>query len=62
MTRLTKVLGIAGLASVYLMQTPCTFAQHGFSILPSFTELTGINLTATIAGFFSGLTGGITGT
>lgn len=35
MTRFLKVLGVAGLASVYLMQAPCTFAQHGFSIIPN---------------------------
>jgi hypothetical protein len=35
MTRLVKILSVAGLASVYLMQAPCTFAQHGFSIIPN---------------------------
>jgi hypothetical protein len=35
MTRFIKVLVLTGLTSVYLMQTPCTFAQHGFSIIPN---------------------------
>lgn len=35
MTRLLKTLGIAGAASVSLMQVPCTFAPHGFSIVPN---------------------------
>lgn len=35
MTRLIKILSVAGLSSVYLMQTACTFAQHGFSIIPN---------------------------
>jgi len=35
MTRFFKVLVVAGLSSVYLMQTPCTFAGHGFSIIPN---------------------------
>jgi len=35
MTRLMKILSVAGFASVYLMQTPCTFEQHGFSIIPN---------------------------
>lgn len=36
MTRLAKILSAAGLASVYLMQTPCTFEKigGGFSVLP----------------------------
>jgi hypothetical protein len=35
MTRLMKILSVAGLSSVYLMQAPCTFADHGFSIVPN---------------------------
>jgi hypothetical protein len=35
MTRLVKILGVAGLASVYLMQAPCTFLPHGFTIIPN---------------------------
>jgi hypothetical protein len=35
MRRLVKILGVIGLASVYLMQAPCTFAPHGFSIVPN---------------------------
>jgi hypothetical protein len=35
MTRLMKILGVTGLASVYLMQIPCTYAGHGFSIIPN---------------------------
>jgi len=36
MTRLTKVLGIVGFASVYLMQGACTLAD-GLSIIPTIT-------------------------
>jgi len=35
MTRFFKVLFVTGFASVYLMQAPCTFANHGFSIIPN---------------------------
>jgi hypothetical protein len=35
MTRFFKVLLVTGLSSVYLMQAPCTFAGHGFSIFPN---------------------------
>jgi hypothetical protein len=35
MTRLMKVLSVTGLASVYLMQVPCSFQGHGFSIVPN---------------------------
>lgn len=35
MTRLTKILSIAGLSSVYLMQAPCVFSEHGFSMIPN---------------------------
>lgn len=35
MTRFIKLLAVAGLSSAYLMQAPCTFAGHGFSIFPS---------------------------
>ncbi|HOB74257.1 MAG TPA: hypothetical protein PKG54_07005 [Phycisphaerae bacterium] len=35
MTRLAKIMGVIGLTSVYLMQAPCTFAGHGFSIIPN---------------------------
>jgi hypothetical protein len=39
MRRLLKVLSVAGLSSVYLMQTPCTIADGGFNLLvePDFT-------------------------
>ncbi len=59
MTRLAKVLGIAGLASVYLLQTPCTFAQHGFSVFPTLTSL-GIDPFAAIRATLAGFTGGLT--
>lgn len=35
MTRFFKALFVTGLSSVYLMQAPCTFAGHGFSIIPN---------------------------
>lgn len=35
MTRFLKVLALTGLTSVYLMQAPCTFASHGFSMIPN---------------------------
>ena len=35
MTRLFKALFVTGMASVYLMQAPCTFAGHGFSVIPN---------------------------
>jgi len=35
MTRFFKLLFVTGMTSVYLMQAPCTFAQHGFSIIPN---------------------------
>jgi hypothetical protein len=35
MTRFFKVLFVTGLSSVYLMQAPCTFAGHGFSVIPN---------------------------
>ncbi len=35
MTRFFKILSVTGLASIYLMQAPCTFAGHGFSIIPN---------------------------
>lgn len=35
MTRLVKILSVAGLSSVYLMQTTCAFAEHGFSVVPN---------------------------
>lgn len=48
MTRFLKVLAITSMASVTLMQVPCTMREHGFSIFPSglipnpFTGLTGL--------------------
>lgn len=60
MTRLAKILGIAGLASVYLMQTPCTFAQHGFSIIPN--GLIPNPFLALTQGALAPLIGNITGT
>lgn len=41
MTRFFKVFAVAGVSSAYLMQAPCTFAGHGFSIFPTFSQLTG---------------------
>lgn len=46
MRRTLKALGTVALASVYLMQFPCTFEQHGFSmiqngIIPGFNEIFG---------------------
>lgn len=35
MTRMIKILSVAGLSSVYLMQTTCAFADHGFSVIPN---------------------------
>jgi len=35
MTRMIKILCVTGLSSVYLMQAPCTFAGHGFSVVPN---------------------------
>lgn len=35
MTRLIKLLSVAGFSSVYLMQTTCAFADHGFSMIPN---------------------------
>lgn len=35
MARLLKVLSVMGFSSVYLMQAPCTFETHGFSIIPN---------------------------
>jgi len=35
MTRLIKMLSLAGLSSVYLMQLQCTTLDHGFSIFSS---------------------------
>jgi len=51
MTRLMKMLVISGLASVSLMQVPCTFANHGFSIIPN-----GL-IPNPLAGFINGITG-----
>jgi len=36
MTRLMKILSIAGLSSVYLMDGACTMSGDGFSFIPSF--------------------------
>ena len=37
MARLIKHLTFIGLASVYLMAQPCTFAEHGFNLgIPNF--------------------------
>ena len=44
MTRFLKVFAIAGASSAYLMQTPCTFAGHGFSIFPTVASMTGTTL------------------
>jgi hypothetical protein len=35
MRRVFKALFVTGLTSVYLMQFPCTFTGHGFSIIPN---------------------------
>jgi len=35
MTRFVKALMVTGAASVYLMQAPCSFSSHGFSIIPN---------------------------
>jgi len=35
MTRMIKLLFITGISSVYLMSLPCTFAEHGFSMIPN---------------------------
>ena len=35
MTRMIKILLVTGLSSVYLMQAACTFADHGFSMIPN---------------------------
>lgn len=35
MSRLSKILTLCGLSSVYLMQAPCTQLEHGFSVLPN---------------------------
>ena len=43
MSRIVKVFSLGAMASVYLMQVPCT-TEHGVSIFPS------------IGGMFSGLT------
>lgn len=56
MTRFMKFLTVAGLSSVYLMQTPCTFASHGFSVIPNGiipNPLAG--LTAQLAALVQGL-------
>ena len=54
MARLFKVMG---LASVYMMAYPCTFAEHGFSVIPNGiipNPLSG--LTTTITNLLAGLT------
>lgn len=43
MTRMTKILSIAGLSSVYLMQGACQITGDGLSIIPTIGGL-GINL------------------
>ena len=35
MTRMIKILLVTGVSSVYLMQAACTFADHGFSMIPN---------------------------
>jgi hypothetical protein len=35
MTRMIKLLFVTGVSSVYLMQGACTFAEHGFSMIPN---------------------------
>lgn len=35
MTRLLKVIALGGASSVYLMQLPCSIANHGFSVIPN---------------------------
>ncbi len=57
MTRLIKFLAVAGFASVYLMQAPCTFAEHGFSIIPNgLIPNPFATLLQTVAGGVGGLT------
>ena len=35
MTRFIKILGLAGVSSVYLMQGACTISGDGISLLPN---------------------------
>jgi len=35
MTRFMKLWIFAGMTSVYLMQAPCSFGKHGFSMIPN---------------------------
>jgi hypothetical protein len=51
MTRLIKMLSLAGLSSVYLMQLQCTTLEHGFSIF------SGGLIPNPFAGLFSSVTG-----
>lgn len=50
MTRLVRILSIAGLSSVYLMQMPCAYTKGGLSIFPK----------AWVGGSFSDLFGQLT--
>jgi len=35
MARFLKALSVIALASPTLMQVPCTYADHGFSVIPN---------------------------
>ena len=48
MNRLMKVLAIASMSSVYLMQAPCTSTGNGLNVLPF-----------TFPNFFAGLYSGL---
>lgn len=53
MTRIIKVLALASMSSVYLMQVPCTSNGNGLNILPfTFPNI--------FAGLYQGLLGGFT--
>jgi len=54
MARLLKVITLASLTSVTLMQTPCTFATHGFNAIPNeYNPLTGV--TSWLSSLVTGL-------
>jgi len=53
MNRLTKVLAIASMSSVYVMQVPCTSDGNGLNLLP-------FTFPNFFAGLYSGLLGGLT--
>lgn len=50
MSRFLKVMGAIALSSATVMAVPCSYTDHGFSILPSVGSALNINLGGLIPG------------